>query len=682
MKYSNQIEECYRLDIIKMNKRVTFLILLCAFILNGTFLFGQQTRIEVGDKYFDQFAFRKAIELYKTAVKRGHNDWETYAKLGDAYYNLSETSKAIEWYEKVLEVGKNKLRGHSLLKYALSLQSEGKDQDSVKMFLEKAGIDGDLAFRDYLNKTDGEPVNLDSINSKYSDFGTFIKDSIFYFSSTRENPSKARRHNNRKYQWNDQPYLDIYSATFHSTPDSLRLIHPDSSNLVEVNTYAHDASVSISSDGKTMYYAGGLVDAKKKPAYNKNGLSNLKIKSASYDPNNNQWIPLNALSGIKDFDLEYYSIGSPVLSPDNSKLFFVTCAPFNEAKGQTDIYFVEILGENKYGPITALEGGINTPGRETFPFFASDGSFYFSSDGIHDGQVSFGLLDIYRVENIEEVLDGKDARITHLPHPINSEKDDFAFYIDESENTESCEYTVYFSSNRPGGHGDDDIYKHTIKKTNIVSGKIFDAKDNFPLANARVELFDSDDKIIANTTTNNDGEYVFEVECGLSYVVHASAELHEDQNSVMKVSHEDENVELRLKPFPCEIIVHFKSDLDDINFDEKGDLIPVWELLITNRDLKIRIEAHTDYVGSDEYNLQLSQRRATSSKNYLIQQGVYESQIISAVGYGEKCLIVTEDQINKLPPIEELRDREREKNRRSRFILEGCNISSNCNERN
>lgn len=642
-------------------------------------LFSQETRIELGDKYYNQFAYKKAIKLYEGAVNRGNNQWEVYARLGECYYNTSQPKKAFKYFELAISKKKN-IKASYLLKYALSLQSSGRSQDSVisafKEYYKKIGVTDSISRRTSVADSNVELENL-SINSAFSDFGTFIHKDTLFFSSSRKNPAKKKQHNKRLYKWNEHPFLDIYSAKINREANSISfmMISSDSSNI-SINTNAHESSVAITNDGKTMYFTGGVVNKKGKLKYNKNGTSTLKLQRATLI--NNNWVITEADRKALDFlNYDFYSFGNPALSPDNKRLFFVTCAPFPDAKGQTDIYYVDILDDGTYGKVENLKE-VNTSGRESFPYISPDGSLYFSSDGIYENKLSLGLLDIYKVEDVDRVIQKKkEVKIDHMESPINSNKDDFAFFIEESKENSNCEFYAYFSSNRdvPSAKGDDDIYRVKVKINKTIQGVVTDYSTKKPLANASVDLIDFEGKVIKTIQVDSSGIYKFDVECDQFYRLRGSMTRYDDDLEESNSDEHKEVINLQLTPYPCEIPVdHIEFDLDSdaISFDAKVALLPVIELLLTNPDIKIRIESHTDSQGSPEYNRSLSERRAQSTKSYLISIGVKESQIISAKGFGEDCLLKSDEEIRNLPTDEE-KDRAHKENRRSRFIIDDCN---------
>lgn len=677
-------------------------------------LFGQERRIELADKYFDQYAYNNAIELYKEAKELDKNNWTIYAKLGDCYYYLSDIENAWvnydEYYKNTRTQKKTEIEKALLLRYLVCLQSLNKPIS--KELLKELGVE--KLKTDKNNDTDqryGIPENLRSINSDSSDFGTFIFKNSLYFSSSRKNPEKEKQMNKRLYKWNEEPFLDIYEAVIDQNNHSISIVSKpkDSLTLSNINTIAHEASVTLTKTGDTMYFSGGEVK-NGKLVYNKRGTSNLRLKRAIWDSNLKRWVVNQRDTTMNYFDFINYSVGNPALSPDNKRLYFVTCAPFSKAQGQTDIYYVNILsGGRSFGKVTSIIG-INSAGRESFPFIASDGTLYFSSDGIQNDSLGLGLLDVYKVENLDNIIQKhendlalakqsnnpsevkklmdkmdayyeKEMKVIHLKRPINSEMDDFAFYIEEPKKDQD-EVFAYFSSNREGGMGDDDIYRSKVKidRFKTIQVDVIDDSNQELLGKASVDLLDSEGKLL-ETFKDSTGSYKLEVKVGATYKVRGYADRYvQDQLNFNSADIKDKIV-LKLKPYPCLVSIEyegfesinqieFEFDVDSINSEAKNTLSEVIDLLISNRDMKIKIESHTDTRGTNQTNIELSKRRALNTKAYLIKEGVYESQIDSAIGYGEERPCFTDEEIKNLP--EDQRESAHRKNRRSHFIIVGC----------
>ena len=672
--------------------------------MSNGFLYGQQTRIELGDKYFNQFAYKKAIKLYEGAKDR-HKNWQIYAKLGDCYYNISMPENAIENYRKALKKKSNNM-DHYRLKYALSLLSIDDCENVIKKLdelddfktlnviaayfeidlylknlkdLKKLGVNNIQLQICQRNKNPESEImveHLDSINTNNSDFGGYVHKNTFYFASSRENPAKKRKLNKRLYKWHDHPYLDIYEATI--IKDSLKLVLPDSSKIdIKIKTAAHEASITISNDGKTMYYSGGEVNKKNRLIYNKRGTSNLKLHKAKLV--NNKWVIDPDKNNLNAINLENYSVGNPALSPDE-KLYFVTCAPYPEAKGQTDIYYVDLVdGKISENPIIHNLEQVNTPGRETFPYISEDNILYFSSDGVYNGNLPMGLLDIYSYDL--KAKEDKNNKVITLGKPYNSKKDDFAYFVRPLPDSSDYSEQGYFSSNRDTlfhmgdtiiSKGDDDIYRFNLKRkcNQTLRGTIADLKTGEYLENAVVELIDSTGMVLDTLDVSSKGAFNFKVNCDQTFSLRGSNEHYYDDIKKFYSIQASQGINLELKPFPCNITIYHKYRFDTIIGDRihDKDLLPVLNHLISNPDIKIKIESYTDSRGLPDSNLKLSKERANASKAYLKKAGVNESQIISAEGFGEDDLVISDDEIEKLHNEEEIKNAH-QKNRRSLFIL-------------
>ena len=407
----------------------------------------------------------------------------------------------------------------------------------------------------------------------------------------------------------------------------------------------------------------------------------------------NKWIETPTdIKVMEALNFEDYSVGNPALSPDDDKLFFVSCAPFPWAKGQTDIHYVDIIDNSTFSRVKPVPG-INTSGRENFPHMSFNGTLYFSSDGIYKDEVDMdligeGLLDIYEVQNMNEILDNNNFSssnakidIQHLPYPFNTDKDDFAIFIERPEDINSSEAIAYFSSNRvaDSARGDDDIYRSKIRIKNSIKGRVLNAIAGDPIAQAMVELIDSIGMVKQTVLTDGQGGFNFEVTPGMTYRIRGSKAYFNDDLINYSEGKSDGLLQLDLVPFPCVFpkSIQFENDSADITFQAKIDILPLLEILLTNPEVRIKIESYTDSREPvDHTNLSLSQWRADSTKDYLISVGVNENQIVSAIGYANACLIVSDEEIAQSPP--HLRNELHAKNRRSLIVFTHCAEEDTC----
>ncbi len=378
----------------------------------------------------------------------------------------------------------------------------------------------------------------------------------------------------------------------------------------DINTEADEGIVSFSPDGSTMY----LSKARQDP--NKNASAEIYTSTRS----GAQWSAPQKLEITAD---TISSFAHPAVSPDGLYLYFTSDMPGGQ--GGTDIWRIQ-LGNNSDGSLENLGEHINTPGDEMFPYVRNDSTLYFASDG-HPGM---GGLDIFCAH-----LDTANVwHIENMKYPINSAGDDFGI-------TFGAEETGFFSSNRADARGYDKIFsfeKPSVKVT--ISGMVLD-KDDEPIPDAII-------RIVGNDGSNQkemgrkDGSFQFSLNRGVSYVMMAGCRgyLNGKQEFVSDTTEEDAEyiVDFVLASVTKPVI------LENIFYDfDKATLRPesktaldneLIEILIDNPNITIELGAHTDMKGSNEYNDKLSQRRAQSVVDYLIEKGIDPNRL-TAKGYGE-----------------------------------------------
>ncbi|GAA4942770.1 OmpA family protein [Algibacter agarivorans] len=634
--------------------KIKFLILILAFSTSS--MFAQK---KLADKFFDNYAYVKASELYEKAIEKGEDSEHVLTRLGDCYYNNSNSEKAVIWYAKAVNKY-DKISAEYVFKYIQTLKSLGNYTEADKWMKKFNDIYNDESksknydvshFEKYNelltndDKTVIKIVNL-PINSSLSDFGSYIHNNQLFFASSKGTGEA------KVYAWNKEPFLDLFQVSVKEKDGELEFGTPDFIKASKINTDYHEASVAISNDGKTMYFTRDNVTRKNKLDYDKKGTTNLKIYKATFIENS--WSDIKELP----FNDEVYSTGHPALSSDNKKLYFVSDR--DGGFGQTDIYEVDILDNNKYSKPKNLGGKINTPGREMFPFVSKDSIFYFSSDG----HLNLGLLDIFK----SNIIKDEAAEPENLGAPYNSGYDDFAFYTDSDDENKRG----YFSSNRPGGQGSDDIYSFTSYEcSQKITGIVRDSDTKEILDNAIIKLINETGKVINEITTNSDGTYTFDADCNKSYVVLGTKPDYKDEKKDLILDDKNDattNADLFLEPLikGNQIVINpifFDFDKWNIRTDAEYELEKVIDVLRTHPGMIIKIESHTDSRGSDRYNMKLSDRRAKSSEEYITSRGIGNSRIESSTGYGENQLL------NKCVNGVKCTPEEHQLNRRTQFII-------------
>lgn len=633
-------------------------VALVIFIFFSTLSFGQ--RKYAADKYFEEFAYKKAAELYEKIYENGDDSYELLSRLGDSHYLNAEFLEAEKWYGILMDKYENQATKEYLFRYAQSLKSNGKVKESDTWLLKLSEIDKNDSRAEaleenkgYFNRFTNEEVkvyanvkNL-SLNTKYSDFGGFIHDNQFYFASTK--PASV---GDKLYKWNNQPHLNLYKANefYDKESETVDLIYEE--KITSLNSKYHESSVAITSDGKTMYFTR-TSSKKQKLKGGTNQVANLKIYKA--EKVGEKWGNVTELP----FNNNNYSIGHPALSPDEKTLYFASNMP--NGFGATDLYKVAILENNTYGEPKNLGEEINTEGREMFPFVAKDGTLYFASDG----HLGLGALDVFE----SKLNNNTYTKPSNLGVPINGPYDDFAFVVNNEKKN------GFFSSNRKEGKGDDDIYSFVFYSCKeIVEGVVLEENSKKPLPGVIVKLINSEGKVIHQTTTGGNGSYSFDdVNCNKDFTVLAEKEDFKNTSKGIETLEIDKkaitaNLFLKSLIVEDQIVInpiYFDFDKYNIREDAEYELESIVSVMNNRPNMVIRIESHTDSRGTKEYNRELSDNRAKSTMRYLIYRGISPDRIESAKGFGEDQLLNNCDDANQ----DNCSNKEHQKNRRSYFYI-------------
>lgn len=634
----------------------TKVILILIIALSNSLLFSQE---KIADKYFRDYAYIKAAQFYENAVKKGNDSEHVLTRLGDCYYNNSNSEKAVLWYGKAVEKYKD-INPEYIYKYIQTLRSTGDYKTANQWMVTFKELQGSDKYVDdfeimkldkyeELSSTQGIYVDFTPLenNTEYSEFGGYVHDGKYYFASTKIAKDAKKT---KVYKWNEQPYLNIYVADI--SEDGVADISNAKSISNQINTEFHEATVAITNNGQTIYFTRDNLNKRNKLSYDGEGTSHLKIYSAVRNKSGKDWVDVTELP----FNDKLYSSGHPALSVDNKTLYFVSDR--EGGLGQTDIYSVEIKSDNTYGEPVNLGDKINSPGREMFPFVAKDSTFYFSSDG----HINLGLLDVFK----SNIIKDKQAAPENLGAPFNSRFDDFAFFIDSEKET------GFISSNRAQGSGSDDIYKFEVYQCQqIIKGVVKEKVSLIPISLASVKLLDEKGKVIQEITSNELGEFKFDVDCEKKYtIVGSKVDFRDDikQVSTSNVAGKEQIQDLILTPLIIEneIVINpifFDFDKSKIRDDAAYELENIVTIMNNHPKMIIKIEAHTDSRGRDKYNEKLSDRRAKSTRDYIISRGIDPERLESAIGYGEKQLV------NECANGVKCSEDKHQENRRSKFII-------------
>lgn len=333
------------------------------------------------------------------------------------------------------------------------------------------------------------------------------------------------------------------------------------------------------------------------------------------------------------------TFGHPAVSPDGEYLYFVSDMP--GGYGGKDIWRISL--KERQGSLVNLGPDINTEGNDDFPYVRSDGSLYFSSDG-HPGM---GGLDIFRATAVGDPADLR-WKVENMGFPINSAGDDFGITFGKGEDG-------FFSSNRGDARGYDHIYSFEYDPVRItIEGLVMD-KDEEPVKNAIIRIVGNDGSN-RKEVARDDGSFSFALQRGVKYVMLAGAKgyLNQKQEFASDSTMEDANywVEFILpsisKPSVVENIF-YDYDKADLRPESKTALNELIAVLHDNPNVTIEMASHTDRWGSDAYNINLSERRAKSVVDYLVENGISRDRL-QPHGYGKSRPKTVTKRIARLYP--------------------------------
>lgn len=656
----------------------SFLFFSIFFVANA-----QTASIANADKKYDNYAYADAIKAYERLVEKGVRDEKVFQRLGNSYYLIGELQQALKYYQELYILNENQ-EPEYLYKYAQCLKSEGnytQSDEILEKLIQKAPLDKrGILFannKNYLDDIKANSGRFDiadaGINSKDSDYGSTILDNKLVFTSARDTGSIVKKN----FKWTNKAISTLYSAEL--SPDG-SIGKPMIFHKENLRVNFNQSTPVFTKDGRTMYFTrNNSVDGKRRE--NEKKITFLKLYKATLI--DDEWKEVQELP----FNSDEYSVAHPALSVDEKTLYFASDMP--GTLGASDIFKVSIEANGSFGKPENLGSDINTEGRETFPFISAENELYFASDG----RPGLGGLDIYVSKITKE---GSFDEVQNIGEPINSKQDDFAFIINNKNRN------GFFSSNRSGGQGLDDVYRFTENRRLIceqsISGTITDQETNETLSNVALILFDEAGKSAVEAKSDANGNYVFSnVKCGKKYFIKTSKEdyLFKEVSVTLKKATGSVSLPIALekkpKPIvaipvvikasnsikPVKVNITVGTDLGKLlkipmNFFDLGkatikktsepQLQKIVDMLKQYPSIKLDIRSHTDSRSSTESNQILSDKRAESTKNWLIQKGIDASRL-TAKGYGETQLV------NKCADGVKCTEQEHQQNRRSEFII-------------
>ena len=573
----------------------------------------QNKDTERADKHFARLEYVEAAQEYLKLP----GDPYVYKQLAESYYNVFNTKEAAQWYAKAIETPQD---AETYFRYAQMLKAEGRYEEANKQMQKFASMEPNdqraIEFKkdpNYLPKLRNQAKLfdeklLDINDDKYGSFGAVLTDdNTVYFTSAR---NKARK----TYGWNEQPYLDIYQSTYNANGSFSEPVP-----VSDLNSKWHDGPVAVTADGNTMYFASESFKESKQ--YERDRENNLKLGQVYLyraTKENGKWGNIEPVS----FNDKRWSTGNPAISRDGKTLYF--SSDREGTLGGNDIWKVEVTGNNTYGEPVNLGPKVNTEGRESFPYITDDNKLYFASEG----RKGFGGLDIFVID----LAKGTDAM--NVGAPVNTPQDDFAFTFHNQKNI------GLFSSNRSGV---DKLYSATPVCGVEAIVMVRDSKTGKAIASSRVAILDEKNNVIETRTTGPDGSVSYAVDCDRAYSIQASSEgyvagtfpINKTKGGTVNISADLDPIETIVKE--TEVVlneIYFEFNKSNITREGAAELDKLVEAMKANPNMVIMAKAHTDNRGSDKYNMNLSNRRAKATVQYVMSKGIAKDRI-SGQGYGE-----------------------------------------------
>ena len=479
-------------------------ILLIAFAIQ--FAQAQQQDLQRANRLFGKTYYSEAIPLYEK-ISLNNQTIAIIRNLGDCYYYTNQYDKAQAKYSLLIQSESNDLNEDFYFRYVQTLKAKGKYAEANTILKKYYQATNNIQAIEKLDKEIKSLSNITAIGERFkivnlalntinSEFGGVVFGDNLVFAAVKVKPNIF----DKTYKWNNEPYLNLVSIPLKNTNAKDSIVSYFSKDL---KSPMHESNAIFTKDGATMYFTrNNSINGRR--GKNADKISNIQIFRAELI--NNKWTNIVSLP----FNSPEYSVEHPALSVDEKTLYFASDMP--GTLGSFDIFSVAINGIN-FGTPLNLGNQINTSKREQFPFVSKNNQLYFSSNG-HEG---YGALDIY-VSDIQQ--NNSYSKALNVGLPVNSGFDDFAFFIDSDSKM------GYFSSDRPGGKGKDDIYSFNETKDlrienckQYITGIITDVDSHLALENANVILRNDASQELEKATTANDGKFSFSIACEAKYTL-------------------------------------------------------------------------------------------------------------------------------------------------------------------
>ena len=583
---------------------------------------GADAYMKKGDQYLAIGEYFDAAEQYKkaytnTPTKERTTRGQRAKKLAECYRRINFSQKAIAAYNNVIRYNQADSLTH--LRLAQQLMKTGNYRQAEKAF----AIAADSLPQSKIVKNGLLSAKNATQWKKEGSAYTVKRENVFASRRADYSPMLAGDDNDRLYFTSTRPSTkgdELSGITGTKTADIFfsqkdekgKWTKPQNIDT-ELNSDYDEGACSFSPDGRTMY----LTQCKSDPSYPR------YATICTSQRNDASWGKSTVLTISKD---TLSSFAHPAVSPDGQWLYFSSDMP--GGYGGLDIWKIRLGKDGVEGGVENLGNKINTEGDEMFPTFRPNGDLYFSSNG-HPGM---GGLDIFIAKT--DTM-GNGYVIEHPGYPLNSEADDFGMTFEGLKNQ------GYFSSNRGDARGWDHIFSfYNPEIVQTVTGWVYE-KDGYELPAALVYMVGNDGTNL-KLNVKGDGSFTQQIKPNVDYVFLGTCKGYLNHQQQLRVEPASESCDTVLQ-FPLASImapvlidnIFYDFDRATLRPESKTSLDELVKLLNENPNITIELSAHCDYKGSAAYNKHLSQRRAESVVNYLIEKGIARERL-TPVGYGKE----------------------------------------------
>lgn len=636
-------------------RKIVYSIIL--FPLVSLSVFGQSS-LTKGTTQYNLLDYPSAIsQLENHVAKKGTDNTAAVLMLADSYYNTMDYSKARYHYNTVYSKNPSLLSETDLVKYVNSLRIIGDHANADMIYVNYYGTSSERVklYKYQKQNIDSMFFTVESlkslgVNTTSGDLCPVIgKDGKVYFTSNRNLAKET-------YPGNNKPYMSLYESSWNENSNELNNVKEVKTNS---DTKFNEATIAFG-ENNTIYFTKNYITKKGKLDAANGEISNLQILRGTLENG-----AINNVTPL-EFNSKMFNCTHPYVFNEGKSMIFSSDMP--GGYGGPDLYYVEIFNDGSTSAPLNLGPRINSAGREVFPTVFND-TLYYSTDGFY----GFGGLDLF-YSDISSIKSPTLPR--NMGEPINSSKDDFHFIWTKKDEL------GMFSSNRIGGKGDDDIYGVqvvTAAKTIEYKGIVTSSPEGTKLEGVKIVARNEYNEVVAETKSKADGTY----ELLLPNASNLNVTFSKPEFSTEKVKvttpkqgqPDDLNALLtsyqslttkseiagldQIKVDP----IYFEYDQSEITDQAEVELNKIVYAMEKFPTMIIKIESHTDSRGKDDYNLSLSDRRAKSTRDYIISKGIDADRIVSAIGYGETRLL------NKCTNNAKCSENEHAVNRRSNFIV-------------